>query len=279
MSKHLAHAPFLILLLFLKAVRFAGHGIHLLGGFSLLHPAQQVGSFLQAFRGTPRSGIIWLALRSCAGHIFLGLTQAIERLLHAVISQSLGTGRAIGALLAAGALLPTAAAASALPLLTLLPALLATLLLATLLLAALLPALLIRLLITLLLLLVALHLFHLALQLFGFAAQHLFLPALLVALIAVALLLGQFFLALSQLLQLLQGFIDFLGALVCGITGLTRFVLVLLGIQFQVEETGEIASCRAATPTAASSRSEGHLNLTEGGFGAKQVLQRLLFVG
>lgn len=86
MSKHLAHARFLILLLFLKPIRFAGHGVHLLRGFSLLHPAQQVGSFLQAFGGTPRSGIIWLCLRSRSGHIFLGLTQAIERLLHAVIS-------------------------------------------------------------------------------------------------------------------------------------------------------------------------------------------------
>ena len=38
--KHLAHARFLILLLFLKPVRFASHAVHLLRGFSLLQAAQ-----------------------------------------------------------------------------------------------------------------------------------------------------------------------------------------------------------------------------------------------
>jgi len=77
MGKHLAHARFLILFLFLEPVGFSRHCIHLLPGLSLLQPAQQVGSFLQAFRGAPRSGIILLALRSCTGHVLLSLTQAV----------------------------------------------------------------------------------------------------------------------------------------------------------------------------------------------------------
>jgi hypothetical protein len=86
MSKHLAHARFLILLLFLEPVGFARHGVHLLTGLSLLESAQQVGSFLQTFRGATRGGIILLALRSCARHILLSLAQAIQCLLHAGIA-------------------------------------------------------------------------------------------------------------------------------------------------------------------------------------------------
>lgn len=87
MRKHLPCATFLILFVLLYAVRFAGHCVHLLPGLSLLHAAQQVGSLLQTFGGAARGGVIWLTLRSCASHIFLRLTQAIERLLHAVIGR------------------------------------------------------------------------------------------------------------------------------------------------------------------------------------------------
>src|SRR6266568_250288 len=108
-----------------------GHRVHLLGRFSLLEPAQQVGSFLQALCGTARRGIILLTLRSRAGHILLSLAQSIESFLHAVISGCLAVRRAIRSLLAicAGA---------------------ATLRLSALLAALLLPALLIGLLISLL---------------------------------------------------------------------------------------------------------------------------------
>ena len=53
--------------------------------------------------------------------------------------------------------------------------------------------------------------FHLPLQLLGFAAQHLLLPALLRGLLlALLLLLGQFLLPLGELLQLLQRLVDLL---------------------------------------------------------------------
>src|SRR6202007_2169977 len=134
-------------------------------------------------------------------------------LLHWMIGGGLATWRPIRALLA------VCAGAPALRLATLLAALLPALL------AALLPALLICLLIALLLLLVALHLLELPLQLLGLAAQHLFLPALLEALIARALLLGQFFLTFRQLFELLQGFVYFLSALIGRIGCLAGLVL------------------------------------------------------
>jgi hypothetical protein len=188
-------------------------------------------------------------------------------LLHAIIGGGLATRRPIRALLA------VCAGATALRLPTLLAALLPTLLL-----AALLPALLIRLLIALLLLLVALHLLQLPLQFLGLAAQHLFLPALLIALITRALLLGEFFLTFSQLFELLQGFVYFLSALIGRIGCLAGLVLIFLRIQFEVEKAGEIAARRTPSATA-SSRSERHLNLAERGFGAKQVLQGFLLFG
>jgi hypothetical protein len=85
MRKHLPRARFFVLLLFLQTVRFASHGVHLLPGLSLLHAAKEVGSFLQALGGAARCGVIWLALGSCSGHIFLRLAQAIESVLHAVV--------------------------------------------------------------------------------------------------------------------------------------------------------------------------------------------------
>jgi hypothetical protein len=157
-----------------------------------------------------------------------------------------------------------------------LPILLAALLAA--LLPPLLPALLISLLIPLLLLLVALHLLQLPLQFLCLTPQHLFLPALLITLIARALLLGQLFLTFGQLFELLQGFVYFLSALICRIGCLAGLVLIFLRIQFEVEQAGKIAARRTPSSTA-SSRSERHLNLAERGFGAKQVLEGFLFVG
>ena len=61
---------------------------------------------------------------------------------------------------------------------------------------------------------------------------------------------------------------------------LLGLVLILLGIELEIEERGQIA--RRAASTAASTtaaRSERNLNLPEGGFGAQQVLQSLLLVG
>ena len=84
-------------------------------------------------------------------------------------------------------------------------------------------------------------------QLFGLAAQHFLLPTLLGALLVVFLLLGKLFLALRQLIELLQRFVNFL-LLLAGRAprSLRRLVLILLGVEFQIEQAREIAS--RATP-------------------------------
>ena len=93
------------------------------------------------------------------------------------------------------------------------------------------------------------HLLHLALQFFGLAAQHFLLPALLGALRVVALLLGQIFLAARQLVEFLQRFVDFFLLLAGGAArGLRRLVLILFGVELEIEQAREVAPRSAARP-------------------------------
>jgi len=55
-------------------------------------------------------------------------------------------------------------------------------------------------------------------------------------------------------------------------------VLILLGIQFEFKELGQIAR-GSATAASAALRSKRNLNLAEGGFSAQQKLERLLLIG
>ncbi len=60
---------------------------------------------------------------------------------------------------------------------------------------------------------------------------------------------------------------------------LLGLVLILLGIELEIEERGQIARRAASTAASAALRSKRNLNLPEGGFGAQQELQSLLLVG
>jgi hypothetical protein len=126
-------------------------------------------------------------------------------------------------------------------------------------------------------------LLHLLLELLRLALQHFLLPLLLGSLGAIALLLGQILLALGQLVELFQRVVDFLSLLLGGgrRRGLPGLVLVLFGIEFQIEQGSQIArraasASSAATPAAGSKR---NLDLPEGGLGAQQGLQSLLLIG
>ena len=113
----------------------------------------------------------------------------------------------------------------------------------------------------------------------GLALQHLLLPHLLGGVLAVALLLRNIFLALRKFIEFLQRIVDLLRLLLGGrCRPRLRLILILLGIEFQVEQAGEIAG-RTTTSAAASStlRSERNLNLPERRFCAQQILQSFLF--
>ncbi len=125
-------------------------------------------------------------------------------------------------------------------------------------------------------------LLHLPLELLRLALQHLLLPLLLDGLRAIALLLGDAFLTLRQLIELFQRVVDLLRALFGSSRGgLPGLILVFLGIELEIEESGQIArgAASSSTASAASTPSKRNLDLPEGGFGAKQVLQRLLLMG
>ena len=123
-------------------------------------------------------------------------------------------------------------------------------------------------------------LLHLPLELLRFALQHLLLPFLFGCLGAVALLRGEIRLALGEFIELLQRIGHLLGFLLFGgSSGLAGLILILLGIEFEIEKRGEIARSAAATTPSAAAASERNLNLPERGFGAQQVLQGLLLVG
>ena len=117
------------------------------------------------------------------------------------------------------------------------------------------------------------ELLHLPLQFFRLAAQHFLLPALPERLLLI-LLVGQLLLAASQVREFLQRGVNFLGAAV-GSGLLTRFILILFAIQLQIREVLQIAAHIAARASTAA-RSERHLDIAEGVFGAQGMLQRLL---
>ena len=98
--------------------------------------------------------------------------------------------------------------------------------------------------------------------------------------LAVALLLRQLLLAARQLVELLQRFVDFLLLLAGGSAGgLLRLVLILLGVELEIEQAGEIAPGSAARPAASALAAKRHLNLAEGGLGPQQMLERFLLAG
>jgi hypothetical protein len=129
-------------------------------------------------------------------------------------------------------------------------------------------------LLSLLVLLLALELLDLALQLLGFAAQHLLLEALLGGLLVLAGLIGELLLAARELLELLQRLINFLLTLVAGLTAaFGALVLVLFGIELEIEEAFEVAGATLGTAApAASAVAERDLDITARGFRAQEVL-------
>ena len=90
------------------------------------------------------------------------------------------------------------------------------------------------------------------------------------------LLLRQFFLAAREIAQALQGFVGFFLALFGGVAAaLAGLVLILFAIEFEIEHAGQIAA--GVLPAAsATTAAKGDLNVTEGGFGAQQMLQGAL---
>src|SRR5262249_45314181 len=93
----------------------------------------------------------------------------------------------------------------------------------------------------------------------------------------IAHLLGKLFLAPCQLLELLQNLVDIFLLLFGRASALrSRLILVLFGIEFEIEQAGQVAATTAATTTASALLAEGNLNLAERRFGAQQVLQCFL---
>ena len=84
MREHLPLARFLVGLFLLEAIAFAGQGVHLLRRFALLQAVHEVGGFLQTLRRAASGGAV-LILGGRAFHIFLGLPQIVQGLLHALI--------------------------------------------------------------------------------------------------------------------------------------------------------------------------------------------------
>lgn len=207
LAEHVGHTIGLVALFGGEAIGFAAQLIELAGCLLLLFATKQIGGLAETIRGAASIGF-GLPLRSGAAHIVIGLSDLVQSLLDARITAL----RAAGSRLTALALTLTAG-------LALLAALLSGLLLTLLTLLALL-----------------LHLLHLALQFFGFAAEHLLLPALVGSLDAIVALGGQLFLAARQLFELLQSFVDLLILLAGRGSALLRLVLIFLGIEFEIEE-------------------------------------------
>jgi hypothetical protein len=96
------------------------------------------------------------------------------------------------------------------------------------------------------------------------------------------LLFGEFLLAFGEFFEAFDGLVDFAFALGAGSAAegaLGGLVLVLFGVEFEVEEAFEVALLAAAATTAAALLTEGDLNLAEDGFSAEDVLEGLLFGG
>src|SRR5439155_3801252 len=105
-------------------------------------------------------------------------------------------------------------------------------------------------------------LLHLPLQLFRLAPQHLLLPPLLEALLRITLLIGQILLPLGQSVEFRKRIFHILCTLLRGRCSLRRLVLVLLRIQFQVEQTGQVPACTvSAAASPATLLAKGNRNL------------------
>ena len=91
-------------------------------------------------------------------------------------------------------------------------------------------------------------------------------------------LLSEFLLTTGQLLQTLQRLVNGLLLLATGGRLLPGLILILLGVEFEVEEILEV-STTAATTTASALLAESHLDIAAARFGPHQELQSLLFVG
>ena len=116
-----------------------------------------------------------------------------------------------------------------------------------------------------------------ALELFRLALQHLLLPLLFGGLGTVALLLSEILFTPGEFVEFLQRVVNFLRSLFGSRRRrLPGFILIFLGIEFEIEEARQIARRAATTASAASSKCD--LNLPEGGFRAQQELQSLLLV-
>ena len=271
------------------------HRAEATGGILLLRTTQQIAGFAQTICGAAGIGGAG-TLGGCAFHIFVRLVQAVECLLCTLLTAVgrllrglpgirctlRGTGlsglTSLSTTLTRRTLTRRTLSGSRRTLLTLLaPALLT--LLALLSLLSLLSLGLLALL-TLLRLLGKL-LLHLLLKLRRFALQHFLLPFLFGRLrSAIALLLSETFLALSQFIEFLQRLVDFLRFLF-GRRGRARLrvILILLGIEFQIEKAGQIARRTAATPAASTAAgTKRNLNLPESSLRAQQELQSLLLV-
>ncbi len=242
----------LLLLLIGQLVGFVGELPDAAGSVGLPGTAEKVGGFSKAIGGTAGIG----RTRAVGGplHVLSGLAHAIERLLRGGLTRSGGLFRSLlrlDALLSTSrrlaSLLPGAgfwhrpggsrlARLSALTGLARLSALTGLARLSALTRLSLLSLLPLLSLLSLLSLLGLGHLlFHLTLELLSFALQHFLLPFLLGGLLAVALLLGEFILALGQLIELFQRVVHFLRLLLGGLGLGAAFVLILLGVEFQIE--------------------------------------------
>ena len=91
-------------------------------------------------------------------------------------------------------------------------------------------------------------------------------------------LLCEFLLTAGQLLQTLQRLVHRLLFLATGGRLLPGLILILLGVEFEVEEILEVATATATT-AAPALLAEGHLDIAAARFGTHQELQSLLFVG
>src|SRR5262252_7175682 len=115
------------------------------------------------------------------------------------------------------------------------------------------------------------ELLHLALQLLGFAAQHLLFPLLLEGLLRILLPVGKILLPLGQRIELRQSVLDVFFVPLGRSHALGCLVLVLGSIQFQIEQAGQVAACVVSASSSSSSLlSESNLDMAEGGFSTQE---------
>ena len=126
---------------------------------------------------------------------------------------------------------------------------------------------------TLLILLIVLHLLDLPLEFFGLPPQHLLLEALLGSLLILPRLVGELLLPPGQFFEFLQGVIDLLLALIGAASGIAgALVLILLGIEFEIKQTFQIARSTLRPAATAAAVAKRYLDIAARGFGAQQVL-------